>query len=104
MSTVRRTLNQTNLTMTDNNNPSNWTVAELKKKLSDIAINLNIKDLSRQCENGSEPNCRCCSRHSECSRDTSVSSYNRVTSLCKCSSVSEVRKVFVYVNGGTDAA
>ena len=25
-------------------------------------------------------------------------------SLCRCSSVSEARKVFVYVNGGTDAA
>ena len=31
-------------------------------------------------------------------------SYDGVTSLCRCSSVSEVRKVFVYVNGGTDAA
>ena len=38
--------------------------------------------------------------------NTPVSSYDRVTSLCKCSSVSEVRKVFVYANGtgGTDAA
>ena len=26
------------------------------------------------------------------------------TSLCRCSSLSEARKVFVYVNGGTDAA
>ena len=36
--------------------------------------------------------------------NTPVSSYDGVTSLCRCSSVSEVRKVFVYVNGGTDAA
>ena len=43
MSTVRRTRNQTNLTMTDNDNPSNWTVAELKKKLSEIGINLNMQ-------------------------------------------------------------
>ena len=35
---------------------------------------------------------------------TPVSSYDGVTSLCWCSSVSEARKVFVYVNGGTDAA
>ena len=28
-----------------------------------------------------------------------VSSYDGVASLCRCSSVSEVRKVFVYVNG-----
>ena len=33
-----------------------------------------------------------------------VSSYDVVTSLCLYSSVSEARKVFVYVNGGTDAA
>ena len=36
--------------------------------------------------------------------DTPVSSYDRVTSLCRCSSVIEARMVFVYVNGGTDAA
>ena len=36
--------------------------------------------------------------------NTPVSSYDGVTFLCRCSSVSEVRKVFVYVNGGTDAA
>ena len=36
--------------------------------------------------------------------NTPVSSYDVVTSLCSYSSVSEVRKVFVYVNGGTDAA
>ena len=34
--------------------------------------------------------------------NTPVSSYDGVTSLCRCSSISEVRKVFVYVNGGTD--
>ena len=33
-----------------------------------------------------------------------VSSYDGVISLCWCSSVSEARKVFVYVNGETDAA
>ena len=33
-----------------------------------------------------------------------VSSYNEVTSLCRCSPVSEARKVFVYVNGGTYTA
>ena len=31
-----------------------------------------------------------------------VLSYDRVTSLCRCSSVSEARMAFVYVNGGTD--
>ena len=36
--------------------------------------------------------------------NTPVSSYDVVTSLCSYSSVSEARKVFVYVNGGTDAA
>ena len=36
--------------------------------------------------------------------NTPVSSYDEVTSLCRCSSVSEARKAFVYVNGGTDAA
>ena len=36
--------------------------------------------------------------------NTPVSSYDVVTSLCSYSSISEVRKVFVYVNGGTDAA
>ena len=36
--------------------------------------------------------------------NTPVSSYDEVTSLCMCSSFSEARKVFVYVNGGTDAA
>ena len=30
--------------------------------------------------------------------------YDGVNSLSKCSSISEVRKVFDYVNGGTDAA
>ena len=39
-----------------------------------------------------------------CWHNTPVSSYDGVTSLCRCSSVSEMRKVFVYVNGGTDAA
>ena len=43
MSTVRRTRNQTNLAMTDNDNPSNWTVVELNKKLSEIEINLNMQ-------------------------------------------------------------
>ena len=33
-----------------------------------------------------------------------VSSYNEVTSLCRCSPVSEARKVFVYVNCGTYTA
>ena len=32
-------------------------------------------------------------------RNTPVSSYDGVTSLCRCSSVSEVKNVFVYVNG-----
>ena len=36
--------------------------------------------------------------------NTPVSSYDWITSLCGCSSVSEARKVFVYINGGTDAA
>ena len=36
--------------------------------------------------------------------NTPVSSYDGVTSLCWCSSVSEARKVFVHVNGGTDEA
>ena len=36
--------------------------------------------------------------------NTPVSSYDVVTSLCSYSSVSEARKVFVYVNGGADAA
>ena len=36
--------------------------------------------------------------------NTPVSSYDVVTSLCWCSSVREARKVFVYVNGGADAA
>ena len=33
--------------------------------------------------------------------NTPVSSYDRprVSSLCRCSSVSEARKIFVYVNG-----
>ena len=34
---------------------------------------------------------------------TPVSSYDVVTSLCSYSSISEARKVFVYVNGETDA-
>ena len=34
--------------------------------------------------------------------NTPVSSYDGFTSLRWCSSVSEARKVFVYVNGGTD--
>ena len=34
--------------------------------------------------------------------NTPISSYDGVTSLCWCSSVSKARKVFVYVNGGTD--
>ena len=36
------------------------------------------------------------------SENTSVSSYDGVTSFC--SSVSEARKVFVWVSSGTDAA
>ena len=36
--------------------------------------------------------------------NTPVSSCDEVTSLCRYSSVSEVRKMYVYVNGGTDAA
>ena len=36
--------------------------------------------------------------------NTPVSSCDEVTSLCRCSSVSEVRKMYVYVNGGKDAA
>ena len=36
--------------------------------------------------------------------NTPVYSYDGVTSFCRCSSVSEVRKVFVYVNGDTDSA
>ena len=36
--------------------------------------------------------------------NTPVSSYDKVTSLCRCSSVNEARKVFIYVNGGTDVA
>ena len=36
--------------------------------------------------------------------NTPILSYNRVTSLCQCSSVIEARNVFVYVNGGADAA
>ena len=36
--------------------------------------------------------------------NTPVSSYDRVTSLCRCSSFIEAGMVFVYVNGGTDAA
>ncbi|XP_062587031.1 uncharacterized protein LOC134248642 [Saccostrea cucullata] len=42
MSTVRRTRKQTNFTMSNSDNPSNWTVAELKKKLSDNGININV--------------------------------------------------------------
>ena len=34
-------------------------------------------------------------------QNTPVSSYERVTFLCRCSSVIEARMVFVYVNGGT---
>ena len=33
-----------------------------------------------------------------------VSSYDGVTSLCRCSSVIEARKVLVYVNDGTEAS
>ena len=36
--------------------------------------------------------------------NTPVLSYNKVTSLCQCSSVIEARKVFVYVNREIDAA
>ena len=36
--------------------------------------------------------------------NTPVSRYDEVTFLCRCSSVSEARKVFIYVSGGTDAA
>ena len=36
--------------------------------------------------------------------NTPVSSYDGDSSLCRFSSVIEARKVFVYVNGGTDAA
>ena len=36
--------------------------------------------------------------------NTPVSSYDGFTSLCWRSSVNEARKVFVNVNGGTDAA
>ena len=36
--------------------------------------------------------------------NTPVSSYDGVISVCLCSSVNEVRKVFVYVNDGADAA
>ena len=41
---------------------------------------------------------------SQCMDNTPVSSYDGVVFLCMCSSVSEVRKVFVYVIGGTGAA
>ena len=36
--------------------------------------------------------------------NTPVLSYDGVTPLCRCSFVNETRKVFVYVNGGTDKA
>ena len=36
--------------------------------------------------------------------NTPVYSYDGITSLSRCSSVSEARKAFVYVNGGSDDA
>lgn len=38
------------------------------------------------------------------SYNTPVSSYDRVSSLCRYSSVSEARRVFVYLNVWTDTA